>query len=293
MLNNQLVSLAVKSATFCLEKKMGKKVHPLAVQWVLHFFTGNGKEMTLPAEAVEETKEAVLDALYDLWKEPHWGIHTAVVGDKVNGHWGWDRWFTSLSGVVGAFNYTFEVEEKGVKVLCRDKWDFNGVKHAVCLPVDTLVKKILLSLAAQLEINVEDKGDSLLVKEEALSSLNPGREFWTKWEFFISWDELEFPKGTGPSDYDWKVGGLSKAAIKRHVDKKQEAKAVRVLKGDKLSFYPREVEAEYQTQEYYQMLQQKCTLYIYIGEGELPLSVLDKYCSVNPNCIEELGFTVE
>lgn len=221
---SQTLKLAVKSISSMLQG-MGVTLHPLVIEWVTHYFTGNGEEKVLPLDALEETKVAVISYLYRLWSSPSWMIGHTRVGD--DHYW---AWFTSLAGVIGAFEFKFEEDPHGLKVLCQDKWDFNvpcllpdpndedeqeNMSSYLVIPVKGAIKGVIASLGSRMGIQVYDEELGLGVYEKDLVFLNQKHAFWTRWEFFISWDELEFPDGTGPKDYDWQLGGLPITWVKR------------------------------------------------------------------------------
>jgi len=105
------------------------------------------------------------------------------------------HWFTTLEGVVGAFNYSAVPSEEGVWFHCEDLWDFNVGENSTTIELPTLsdkLKKGVLKAANLLGIKVEEKENgSLKVHEETLATLNQGRQFYTRWEVFISWSDLE------------------------------------------------------------------------------------------------------
>lgn len=226
-------TIALKAVKIWLESQ-GLELNALVEEWVSHFFFGGGVDKTLPYEAIEETKIAVKKQLWFLWDYPSWLIHVARVGNTTE----WHGFFTSLMGVVGGFNFTFEEQKKGLKVKCVDCWDFNtrqvitdpltGKEHQMSAELEVSidsapVQNVIKSLACRLGITIHegDNPSTLWVDEENLASLNPSRQFYTRWEFFLSWEELGVEN---PEDYDWANGGLPKwwlqqEAMKRAVDK--------------------------------------------------------------------------
>lgn len=226
-------TLTVKAVKVWLNSQ-GLELNPLVEEWITHYFFGGGVDKTLPPEAIEETKKEVLLMVRETWKTPSWLIHVARVGNAAE----WHGFFTSLMGVVGGFNYTFEEQEEGLKVKCVDCWDFNTrqtLTHPLTGKVYQMtseleitissapVRNVIKSLASRLGITIHE-GDNpsvLWVNEDDLTSLNPTRQFYTRWEFFLSWEELGI---NNPKDYDWVNGGLPKSwlqqeAMKRAVDK--------------------------------------------------------------------------
>ena len=207
-LNNSLISLtfslAVKAVKVWFSTK-GLEVNPLIEEWVKHFFFGGGEEKTLPPEAIEETKKAVLKSLQFLWSYPSWEIHTASVGEK----YGMEGWLCTLKGVIGAFTYTLIPEETGVMIKCWDLWDFNIDKEGLLLvELPTPLRASIKKIASMLNIELIEQENCLLVQESELAKLNEGRQFYTKWEFFLTWKEL---KGIGmkhPMLHKWEHGGL-------------------------------------------------------------------------------------
>jgi hypothetical protein len=202
-------NLVATAAKLWIQSK-GQWVNPLVEEWVRHYFFGEGVEKTLPTRAVEETKEAVKSSLRLLWMRPSWRIHTARVGKFLGknsqGERGMESWFCSLNGVVGSFNYNLIPEETGVTVKCWDLWDFNtNSKECMELKVPSTLHKPIKSLAKMLSINVEEHEELLRVSEVELATLNKGRQFYTKWEFFLTWEELGV---TDPTQYKWEHGGL-------------------------------------------------------------------------------------
>lgn len=204
-----LVATAVK---LWIQSK-GHWVNPLVEEWVRHYFFGGGVEKTLPPDAVEETKEAVMSSLRLLWNRPSWKIHTARVGKFLGknsqGERGMESWFCSLNGVVGSFNYNLIPQEDGVLVKCWDLWDFNAnSKEWMELKVPSNLHKLIKSLAKMLSISIEQDGELLRVSEVELAKLNKGREFYTRWEFFLTWEELKAIGMRDPKFCKWEYGGL-------------------------------------------------------------------------------------
>ena len=191
----------------------GQWVNPLVEEWVRHYFFGGGVEKTLPPEAIEETKKAVMSSLRFLWIRPSWRIHTARVGNNIGknsqGHRGMESWFCSLSGVVNSFTYNLIPQEDGVLVKCWDLWDFNtNSKEWMELKVPSNLHKLIKGLAKMLSITIEEHGELLRVSEVELAKLNEGRQFYTRWEFFLTWEELKGIGMRNPKFYKWEHGGL-------------------------------------------------------------------------------------
>lgn len=208
-----LVFNLVATATKLWIQSKGGYVHPLVEEWVRHFFFGGGVEKTLPSEAVEETREAVMSSLRLLWARPSWRIHTARVGKfygkNSQGERGMESWFCNLNGVIGSFTYNLIPQENGVLVKCWDLWDFNtNSKEWMELKVPSNLHKLIKGLAKMLSINIEEQGELLRVSEVELAKLNKGREFYTRWEFFLTWEELKTIGMRDPKFCKWEHGGL-------------------------------------------------------------------------------------
>lgn len=215
-------NLALKGVKAWLSTQGVEEVHPLVEEWIKHFFTGGGSDKTLPIEAIEETKEDVITSLRDLWKCPKWKTVGTAWGGTNTRH----RWFTSLAGVIGSFNYTLHLEEKGVVVKCWDLWDFNKTDLRLKIDLeDAKLRAGVKTLASMLSIPIQEDGNTLTVLEEDLKTLNSQRQFYTRWDFFLSWEELGI---NNPEDYDWEKGGLPKTWLNQEAMKK----AVKVLKGE-------------------------------------------------------------
>lgn len=198
------ISLAVKAVKIGLSAR-GMELHPLVEEWVKHYFLGGGSEKSLPPEAIGETKEAVLKSLHYLWKFPSWEIHTATVGNQ----YGMEGWLCTLKGVIGSFTYNLIPEETGVKVQCWDLWDFNIDKEGLLLvELPAPLTKSIRSIASMLHIELIEEENCLLVQENELAKLNEGRQFYTRWEFFLTWEELKAIGMRNPKFCKWEHGGL-------------------------------------------------------------------------------------
>lgn len=205
-------NLAAVAAKLWIQSK-GHWVNPLVEEWVRHYFFGGGVEKTLPPEAVKETKEAVMSSLRFLWNRPSWKIHTAHVGKFLGknsqGQRGMESWFCNLNGVVGSFTYNLIPEETGVTVKCWDLWDFNtNSKEYMELKVPCNLHKPIKTLAKMLSLNLEEHEELLRISEIELAKLNEGRQFYTRWEFFLTWEELKEIGMRNPNFYKWEHGGL-------------------------------------------------------------------------------------
>lgn len=192
-------------------KQLGVEVTPtvlLVMEFVFHYFFGKQQTKTLPVWAVEETKRAVINSLLSLQRDPSWKIHTAQVGKPI-----WDGWFTTLAGVVGTFNYEMEVIEGGLKIACKDFWDFNakGYSSVLKLPLkQSRTRDLVLQVISFLHLPVIQEDDCLKIKENELVCLNKEHAFWTYWEFIITWEDIGCEN---PNIYNWKIGGLPKTWI--------------------------------------------------------------------------------
>lgn len=193
-------NLAVKAVKVWLLSQ-GQQVHPLVEEWVRHFFFGGGVDKTLPEEAIEETKIAVKEQLWQLWDEPAWyQLNTAEVGERI--------WYSSLAGVIGRFNYDIKVIEGGIQCYCWDYWDFNsddsGSLHMEISHGS--LRRTVIKTAEMLSLPIIENGSTLYVREFHLAELNSHRAFHTRWEFFIPFEELV----ENPEVIDWANGGLPK-----------------------------------------------------------------------------------
>ncbi len=206
--NNSTISLVLTLAIKAVKVWLSSKeleLNSLVEEWVKHYFTGKGIDKGLPSDAIEETKEAVKVSLQKLWRNPSWKIHTANVGSGD----GMQFWFCSLGGVIGYFTYNLIPEENGVRVKCWDLWDFNGgIHYSLMVQLPESVKQLVKRFALLLGIKLLEEDGFLEVQESELAKLNQGRQFYTRWEFFLTWDEL---KGIGmkhPMLHKWEHGGL-------------------------------------------------------------------------------------
>ena len=208
-----LVFNLVATATKLWIQNKGQYVNPLVEEWVRHYFFGGGVEKTLPPDAIEETKEAVKSSLRILWIHPSWRINTARVGKNIGknseGQRGMESWFSTLQGVVGSFNYNFIPQEDGVLVKCWDLWDFNAnSKEWMELKVPSNLHRLIKAFAKMLSITIEQHGELLRVSEVELAKLNENRQFYTRWEFFLTWEELKSIGLRNPIFCKWEYGGL-------------------------------------------------------------------------------------
>lgn len=197
-------------------------VHPEAVNAVYHYFFGGGKDRTLPEEYHQETKEALLEYLDIITHYSAW----SRVGHIRIGKAPWDgAWYSDLSGVIGAFNFDFEVDEESGKLIahCRDKWNFNIVPEEhkdedfedfieiPSTPLDKLIVAAAKMMGVAVSLIQKDGETFLAVSEQELATLNKGREYYTRWDIEVPFEEIHF---INVKDHDWKHGGLPKAWIK-------------------------------------------------------------------------------
>lgn len=201
-------NLTVKAVKTWL-KSQGETASPLVEEWIRHYFFGGGTEKTLPVKAIEETKKGVIKSLKALWERPSWErINLSYAGGDYEDDY---KFFTTLSGVVGHFNYKLIPTNKGLKVLCEDYWDFNCCSEELQIKIsNSLIQTAIIKIANTFDISIEKKEDNTLtIYEEELTRLNPSRAFYTKWEFFIAYEELPFMEGNH-TDYIWELGGIPK-----------------------------------------------------------------------------------
>lgn len=196
-----MLTLAATAVRVWLSQK-GLTIHPLVEEWVRHFFLGEGTDKVLPSSEVQLTKKAVKESLRELWRNPSWRIHTAKTGEG----WGMQFWLCSLGGIIGAFTYSLSPTEEGVQVQCWDLWDFNiGSQEVLQVELPLHLHKPIKQLARLLNIDVQESGSFLRVSEVELAKLNKAHQFYTRWEFFLTWKELGI---TDPTQYKWEHGGL-------------------------------------------------------------------------------------
>lgn len=220
-MNNLLAltfTLAIKAVKGWLSLQ-GIEVNPLVEEWVSHFFHGGGKDKSLPEEVIEETKQAIIGSLEVLWYCPSWHTGVSRVGSSE-----WHHFFTSLSGVIGTFNYKLEGEGEGLRVKCWDLWDFNtgnnnpvdphtgeDINFSGVLSINIeskVLRNTIKNLAKMLGILLEEDDCTLSVLESNLSILNKERAFYTRWELYIPFEELSLPEELTIEDINWELGGL-------------------------------------------------------------------------------------
>lgn len=198
---NSIVFNSIVKAVKIWLKGQGEEVHPLVEEWVSHYFFGGSVDKTLPPNAVEETKQAVKEQLWELWDEPTWfQLNTAEVGDKI--------WYSSLAGVIGRFNYNMKIVEGGLQFSCWDLWDFNSdVSGSLHMEISHgSLRRTIIKIAAMLNLPIVENDSTLYVREHHLAQLNANHAFYTRWEFFVPFEELI----ENPEVIDWEKGGLPK-----------------------------------------------------------------------------------
>lgn len=215
-MNNKLFALtftlAVKAVKVWLNSQ-GETVHPLVDEWVAHYFFGKGIEKQLPEEAVEETKRAIISQLWDLWECPTWYQLETATGSE-DGWYKESTWYTTLWGVMGRFNYKMKPTQEGVKVSCWDLWDFNLINGTTLkINIDNrLLNQAIVNILKGLKIAVIVEESMIIVQEKDLAKLNKTRAFYTRWEFFLTWEELGI---SNPDVINWNLGGLPKWWIEK------------------------------------------------------------------------------
>jgi hypothetical protein len=162
---------------------------------------GGQKEKTLPKWAIEELHENLIkdlrkkvlpDSLINAYQNP-WRTSTSVASGSTKK----DGWWYSLKGVVGRYEFSIrEFDEEGFKIKCWDMWDFNHVDEEIKVPlkINPIIRSILKG--SKLEYRIDQKG-GLFIKESSLCKYNDKHKFLTRWEDFVTWEELKID----PSEY--------------------------------------------------------------------------------------------
>ena len=166
----------------------GVYVHPTTWAFISYYFMGGSQPPTLSEADIAETRDAVIANLKARLKDKGVSRRTSLVAS--GGHDAGD-WWSSLAGAIGIFNYRIlVVGPDTIKVECRDTWDFNPHHYDISLPCSSRLAGILSSLANKVGIKVSYNEGELIVCEEQLAKLNPGRAFTTVWEVEIPTAEV-------------------------------------------------------------------------------------------------------
>jgi hypothetical protein len=164
----------------------GVYVHPTTWAFISYYFIGGSQPPTLSEADIAETRNAVIATLKARLKDKGVSHRTSLVALVDYGDW-----WSSLAGAIGIFNYRIlVVGPDTIKVECRDTWDFNPNHYDVSLPCSPRLAGILSSLAKKVGIKVSYNEGELIVCEEQLVKLNPGRTFTTVWEVKIPTAEV-------------------------------------------------------------------------------------------------------
>ena len=164
----------------------GIYVHPTTWAFISYYFMGGSQPPTLSEADIAETRDAVIATLKARLKDKGVSRRTSLVALVDYGDW-----WSSLAGAIGIFNYRIlVVGPDTIKVECRDTWDFNPNHYDVSLPCSPRLAGILSSLAKKVGIKVSYNEGELIVCEEQLVKLNPGRTFTTVWEVKIPTAEV-------------------------------------------------------------------------------------------------------
>ena len=164
----------------------GVYVHPTTWAFISYYFIGGSQPPTLSEADIAETRNAVIATLKARLKDKGVSRRTSLVALVDYGDW-----WSSLAGAIGIFNYRIlVVGPDTIKVECRDTWDFNPNHYDVSLPCSPRLAGILSSLAKKVGIKVSYNEGELIVCEEQLVKLNPGRTFTTVWEVKIPTAEV-------------------------------------------------------------------------------------------------------
>ena len=164
----------------------GVYVHPTTWAFISYYFMGGSQPPTLSEADIAETRNAVIATLKARLKDKGVSRRTSLVALVDYGDW-----WSSLAGAIGIFNYRIlVVGPDTIKVECRDTWDFNPNHYDVSLPCSPRLAGILSSLAKKVGIKVSYNEGELIVCEEQLVKLNPGRTFTTVWEVKIPTAEV-------------------------------------------------------------------------------------------------------
>ena len=184
------------------------------IKWVLHYFKGSRKTLTLPKCYMEESRAEVLDVLTRKVRfmvrrpnQPKASLK-AHIGEASN-------WWNSAAGVVGSFNFRITQwgEEEGIHVECYDTFDFNpnyDVDAEEGIPIDKrilqnpFIRKYIIQMLLKYHIAFVEEGEKVIVSENSLAeTFNKHHSFKTVWEHHYQWDELEV-KGKEKVEPKWK-----------------------------------------------------------------------------------------
>lgn len=164
----------------------GVYIHPTTWAFISYYFMGGSQPPTLSEADIAETRDAVIRNLKARLKDEGVSRRTSLVALVDYGDW-----WSSLAGAIGIFNYRIlAVGPDTIKVECRDTWDFNPNYYDISLPCSPRLAGILSSLANKVGIKVSYNEGELIVCEEQLVKLNPGRAFTTVWEVEIPTAEV-------------------------------------------------------------------------------------------------------
>ena len=164
----------------------GIYVHPTTWAFISYYFMGGSQPPTLSQADIAETRDAVIISLKAHLKDEEMSRRTSLVasGD-------YDDWWSSLAGAIGNFNYRIlAVGPDTIKIECRDTWNFNPNSYNMKLPCPPRLAGILSSLAKKVGIEVSYNERELIICEEQLVKLNPGRAFTTVWEVEVPTAEV-------------------------------------------------------------------------------------------------------
>ena len=164
----------------------GVYVHPTTWAFISYYFMGGSQPPTLSEADIAETRDAVIANLKARLKDKGVSRRTSLVALVDYGDW-----WSSLAGAIGIFNYRIlTVGPDTIKVECRDTWDFNPHHYDISLPCPPRLAGILSSLANKVGIKVSYNKGELIICEEQLVKLNPGRAFTTVWEVEVPTAEV-------------------------------------------------------------------------------------------------------
>ena len=185
------------------------------IKWVLHYFKGSRKTLTLPEYYMKESRSEVLDVIARkvrfIVRQPNSQKASlkAYIGEASN-------WWNSAAGVVGSFNFRITQwgEEEGIHVECYDTFDFNltlkDYETEEGIPIDQkilqnpLIKQFLLQMLNKYNIAFVEEGDEVYVSENSLAeTFNQTHSFKTVWEHHYQWSELEV-EGKEKVEPKWK-----------------------------------------------------------------------------------------
>ena len=173
----------------------------LCGNFLVHYLKGEGAPKTLPVEAVNLTKQPLIEA-FSLHIEGKKKYKSCVA--RCGGTEDYE-WFEGLAGVIGEFRWKPEFVKEGVWFHCWDRFDFNDTcSSELVLPIPKWVADGIIKLALKKGLITEmdllmqaifwsEQTSALWVNETLMVKLMKkgfGKPFLTTWSIFIPNEEL-------------------------------------------------------------------------------------------------------